>query len=141
LYTLNVYTNKCMFNFANTPGELDGADGKCDDGFIMNIKKVCVNKIFCDMKPTASGCKFSSSQPQQTAPTSTPLLRITTPVTTPYAAQQCRYFGAQDAINFKQMDYALYLKCDNYPKTGDNAYVSGYADVINTRNNSILPKP
>jgi hypothetical protein len=39
------------------------------------------------------------------------------------------------------MDYTLYLKCDNYPKTGDNAYVSGYADVVNARNNSILPKP
>jgi hypothetical protein len=31
------------------------------------------------------------------------------------------------------------LKCDNYPKTGDNAYVSRYADVVNARNNAGLP--
>jgi hypothetical protein len=137
LYTLNVYTNKCMFNFANTPGELDGADGKCDDGFVMNIKQVCVNKVFCEQTPTASGCKFNNTP----APVSQAIPPTNDPSRTSFDLISCKYFGAQDAMNIKQMDYTLYLKCDNYPKTGDNAYASGYADVVNARNNSILPKP
>jgi hypothetical protein len=70
-----------------------------------------------------------------------PAAHVVVPSRTTIDLVSCKYFGAQDAMNIKQMDYTLYLKCDNYPKTGDNAYVSGYADVINARNNAMLPKP
>jgi hypothetical protein len=120
---------------AGTPGAEDGLDGKCDDGFIMNVKRVCVNKIFCEQTPTASGCKFNNTP----APVSQAIPPTNNPSRTSFDLVSCKYFGAQDAMNIKQMDYTLYLKCDNYPKTGDNAYASGYADIVNARNNAVLP--
>jgi hypothetical protein len=120
------------------PSNIDVSTGApCSDGFVMNIKQVCVNKVFCEQTPTASGCKFNNTP----APVSQAIPPTNDPSRTSFDLVSCKYFGAQDAMNIKQMDYSLYLKCDNYPKTGDNAYTSGYADVVNARNNSILPKP
>jgi hypothetical protein len=109
---------------ASTPGAVDGLDGKCDEGFIMNIKKVCVNEIFCEQTLTASGCKFNNTP----APVSQAIPPTNDPSRTSFDLVSCKYYGAQDAV--RGMDQITYVNCLSY----GNAYTDAYYDGINKLN-------
>jgi hypothetical protein len=60
---------------------------------------------------------------------------------TSFDLQSCRYFGEQDAMNGRQLEQILFEQCPNDPVSGGSVYALGYADVVNARNNAMLPKP
>jgi hypothetical protein len=134
------------YNYNNNKNNNDNTKTKTDTNTIVNdpprTTPPANNGKVCSVVEWLNGNIKCSNEAEIIAKAKQNELPVTTtPLRTSFDLVSCKYFGAQDAMNIKQMDYTLYLKCDNYPKTGDNAYVSGYADVVNARNNSILPKP